>query len=308
MSVFAPSPPPLSALIPALLALGLLVPAAGATSSKDRCDVSINKLDRIEPTGEYDPYGGGAMSYNEIELEHKKGMACALLVGIDEGRNGTRLMTSSKDRLVYDLYKDGRLSQRVGDIGGNESAMFALTLSDKDDSARLQFFSYLEPGQLVAKGTYLDQVTVNVYDVSSGTPVGPVATRSAQVKTKVRSVVSASVIVDGVSRPLYGSVGTLDMGDLTRGGAGRFDLSVSGNSDYSLSLSSENAGTLVSPGIQGGIGYRLYVSGRQVSLSRGSTVNLGGDGRYELRVETDPAGQALAGTYSDNLILTISAD
>lgn len=298
----------LSALMIAALALGAGLPSAQATSSKDRCDVSIDKLDRIEPTDEYDPYGGSAMSYNEIEIELNKGAACALLVGIDDGRNGGRIMTSSKDRLVYDLYKDGRLSQRVGDIGGNESAMFALSLTDKNDEASLQFFSYIEPGQLVAKGTYLDQVTVNVYDVSTGTPVGPIATRSAQVKTKVRSVVSASVIVDGVSRPLNGSVGTLDMGDLTRGGAGRFELAVSGNSDYSLSLSSENAGNLVSPGIQGGIGYRLYVSGRQVSLSRGSTVDLGGDGRYELRVETDPAGQALAGTYSDNLILTISAD
>ncbi|WP_158660106.1 hypothetical protein [Niveispirillum cyanobacteriorum] len=95
------------------------------------------------------------------------------------------------------------------------------------------------------KGTYSDRVTVNVYQLIDGTPYGPIASRTAQVRTKVRSVVSASVIVDGVTRPLNGSVGTLDLGDLTRGGGGRFDLDISGNGDYSLSLSSSNGGRLV---------------------------------------------------------------
>jgi spore coat protein U-like protein len=297
---------PYSLLILSFLALAAPLPAWA--KNNDRCEISINKIDRIEPTDEYDPYGGGASGYHEIELEHDDGPACALLVGIDDGRNGTRIMESSKDRLVYDLYKDGRLSQRLGDIGGNESALYALQMDSHNDEARLQFFSHIEGGQLAAKGTYQDRVTVNVYELRDGVPIGPIASRTAQVKTKVRSYVSAEVIVDGVSRPLYGSVGTLDMGDLTRGGTGRFELSVTGNSDYSLSLSSENAGRLMARGNPDGIGYQLFVGGRAVSLSRGATVDLGGSGRYELRVESNPAEQALAGTYEDNLILTITAE
>ncbi|MFV3077155.1 spore coat protein U domain-containing protein [Niveispirillum fermenti] len=292
--------------LPVLLLLAGTLPAMAKDS--DRCDIDIRSIDRIEPTAEYDPYGGGATGYNEIELRHKDGGACALLVGIDDGGNGTRVMESAKDRLVYELYKDARLSQRVGDIRGNESAMFPLAMSAKQDTARLQVFSYIEPGQLVAKGTYQDRVTVNVYELRDGTPYGPIASRTAQVRTKVRSVVSASVVVDGVSRPLSGSVGTLDMGELTRGGSGRFELSVSGNGDYSLSLSSENAGRLVSRDSPSGIGYRLYVGGRAVSLGSGTTVGLGGAGNYELRVESDAAPQALAGTYHDNLILTITTE
>lgn len=290
-----------------VLALCLLLPAAAPAKDKDRCEIDVSSIDRIEPTAEYDPYGGNATGYHTVELEHDDGPACALLVGIDDGGNGSRVMESSKDRLVYDLYKDSRLSQRVGDIRGNESNMFALQMDKKNDEASIQFFSNIPSGQLVAKGTYSDRVTVNVYQLVDGVPVGPIATRSAQVRTKVRSVVSASVIVDGVARPLNGSVGTLDLGDLTRGSNGRFDLDISGNGDYSLSLSSQNGGRLVTTGGDS-VGYQLYVSGRAVSVGRGANVDLGGAGRYELRVETGAAGQVLAGDYHDNLILTITAN
>ncbi|WP_165772076.1 spore coat protein U domain-containing protein [Niveispirillum lacus] len=289
------------------LTLCLPLSVAAAAKDKDRCDIDISKIDRIEPVAEYDPYGGNATGYHAVELEHEGGPACALLVGIDDGNNGSRVMESSKDRLVYDLYKDSRLGQRVDDIRGNESNMFALAMDSKNDNASVQFFSNIPGGQLVAKGTYSDRVTVNVYQLLEGIPVGPIASRTAQVRTKVRSVVSASVIVDGVERPLNGTVGTVDLGDLTRGGIGRFDLDISGNGDYSLSLSSQNGGQLVTSG-GGSIGYQLYVSGRAVSMARGATVDLGGAGRYELRVETAAAGQVLAGTYNDNLILTITAN
>lgn len=290
-----------------VLALGLLAVLPAWSKDKDRCEIDINSIDRIEPTDEYDPYSGGATGYHQIELEHDDGPACAILVGIDDGGNGSRVLESSKDRLVYDLYKDSRLNQRVDDVRGNESNMFALSMDSKNDKAEIQFFSNIPGGQLVQKGTYSDRVTVNVYQLIDGTPYGPIASRTAQVRTKVRSVVSASVIVDGVTRPLNGSVGTLDLGDLTRGGGGRFDLDISGNGDYSLSLSSSNGGRLVGAGGVS-IGYQLYVSGRAVSLGRGTTVDLGGSGRYGLQVQTDGAAQALAGTYSDSLLLTITAN
>lgn len=292
--------------LPLLLWLLLSATPAFAKDS-ERCEIDINSIDRIEPAAEYDPYGGNATGYHTVELEHDDGPACALLVGIDDGSNGSRVLESSKDRLVYDLYKDSRLSQRVGDIRGNESNMFALQMDEKNDNASIQFFSNIPTGQLVPKGTYSDRVRVNVYQLLDGVPVGPIASRTAQVRTKVRSVVSASVIVNGVSRPLNGALGTLDLGDLTRGGVGRFDLDISGNGDYGLSLSSENGGRLITSGGDS-VGYQLYVSGRAVSLSRGANVDLGGAGRYELRVETGAAGQVLAGTYHDNLILTITAN
>lgn len=289
------------------LALCLLATPPALSMGKDRCDINISNLGQIEPTDEYDPYSGGATGYHQIDLRNgKNASACTILVGIDDGSNGTRVMESSKDRLVYDLYKDSRLSQRVGDVRGSETNMFALTL-DSDQSATLEFFSNIPGGQLVQKGTYSDSVTVNVYQVIDGTPFGPIATRSAQVRTKVRPVVSANVIVDGVARPLNGSVGTLELGDLTRGAAGRFDLDITGNGDYSLSLSSSNGGRLVASG-GGSIPYQLYISGRAVTLSQGNTVDLGGAGRYGMQVQTDNAGQVLAGTYSDSLLLTITAN
>jgi spore coat protein U-like protein len=281
------------------------LPAMGKSS--DHCEISVDSVDRIEPDDDYDPYQGTNLSYHRLEIEHDDGPACSVLIGIDDGRNGTRIMDGGQGRLVYDLYKDSGRSVRINDIGGSQSGMLTASLNNKDDKASFTFYSYIPPGQVVNKGTYTDQVTVNVYEIRDGTPVGPIDSRSANVRAKVREVVSASVTVNGVTRTLSGSSGVLDMGELSRTGGGSFELRVEGNSDYDLSLSSENAGRLVSADNSDGIGYSVSVGGRTSRLTRGTSFSLGGNGTYTVAVQVDDVSRALAGTYSDNLILIISA-
>lgn len=303
--MIAPAPPARHYLAAMMLALLAALPAVGKSS--DRCEISIDSVDRIEPDDDYDPYQGTNLSYHRLEIDHDDGPACTVLIGIDDGQNGTRIMENGQSRLVYDLYKDSGRSQRINDIGGSQSGMLTATLSDKNDEASFTFYSYIPPGQVVKKGTYTDRVTVNVYEVRNGVPVGPIDSRSAQVRAKVREVVSASVTVNGVTRALSGSSGVLDMGELSRTGGGSFELRVAGNSDYDLSLSSENAGRLISADNPDGIGYSVSVGGRTSRLTRGTSFSLGGNGTYTVGVQVDDVSRALAGTYSDNLILIISA-
>lgn len=295
----------MKSLLPLPLLLALAASPALA-KEQDRCEIDIDTIDRLEPADDYDPYGGASLGYGIIEIEHEDGPACTVLIGIDNGRNGTRVLEDGGHTLVYDLYRDGSRTDRINDIGGPTTGLFRATLGPKDE-ASFQVYTYLPPGQLVPKGTYDDRVTVSVYELRNGTPVGPIAQRQGRVKAKVREVVSASVTVNGVTRALSGSSGVLDMGELSRSGGGSFDLNVSGNSDYHLSLSSENDGRLISAQNRTGIGYTVSVAGRTLSLSRGTSLDLGGDGRYRIDIQVDDVSRALAGSYSDNLILTISA-
>lgn len=299
----------MKSLLPLPLLLALATgPALAPASAKEpeRCEIDIDSIDRLEPGDDYDPYGGASVGYGLIEIEHDDGPACTILVGIDDGRNGTRVLQGGRGSLVYDLYRDGSRTHRVNDIAGPSTGLFSATLAPKGKTS-FQVYTYLPPGQLVPKGTYEDQVRVSVYELRNGTPVGPIAQRQGKVKAKVREVVAASVTVNGVTRALSGSSGVLDMGELSRSGGGSFDLDVRGNSDYRLSLSSENDGRLVSAQNRTGIGYSVSVAGRTLSLSRGASLDLGGDGRYRIDIQVDDVSRALAGSYSDNLILTISA-
>lgn len=302
-----PMPPTRSCrwLAAAFLLLVAILPAQGKDS--DHCEVEIDHIDRIEPDDDYDPFRGANLSYHRLEVDHDGGPTCTVLIGIDDGRNGTRIMENGRDRLVYELYKDSARSQRLNDIDGSQSGLFQLTLGPKNDEQSLTFYSYIEPGQVVKKGTYNDRVTVNIYELRNGVPVGPIDSRSVQVRAKVREVVGASVTVNGVTRPLSGNSGVLDMGELSRTGGGSFEVKVFGNSDYELSLSSDNAGRLVSADNPDGIGYSVSVAGRSTRLTRGNSFNLGGEGTYRIDVQVDDVSRALAGTYADNLILIISA-
>jgi spore coat protein U-like protein len=304
-TMIAPAPRARPCLAAMMLALLAALPAAGKSS--DRCEISIGSVDRIEPDDDYDPYQGSNLSYHRLEVDYEDGPACTVLISIDDGQNGTRVMENGQNQLVYDLYKDSGRSQRINDISGPQSGTLTATLSANDDKASFTFYSYIPPGQVVKNGTYTDRVTVNVYEVRNGVPVGPIDSRSAQVRAKVRQVVSARVTVNGVTRTLSGSSGVLNMGELSRSGGGSFELHVAGNSDYDLSLSSENAGRLVSANNPDGIGYSVSVGGRTSQLTRGSSFSLGGNGTYTVAVQVDDVSQAVAGTYSDNLILIISA-
>lgn len=292
-----------------LLALLLcLVPFHTASAGDKSCDVEIAQADRLEPGDDYDPFGGSSLGYNRVELRFRgNGPPCTVVVGIDDGQYGNRMMQHAGERLAYELYKDGSRSQPIGNINGPESGLFKLTLDERNDRAEIQVYIHVPPGQVVRKGPYQDRVVVNAYELRNGTPVGPIATRLVQVRARVREVVDAAVTVNGATRPLSGTSGVLDMGELSRTGGGRFDLTVNGNSDYTLSLSSENAGRLVAPANGGSIDYQVAVQGRTLSLSRGTNIDLGGNGRYQIDVIVGDVSRALAGTYRDNLILTISA-
>ncbi|WP_162305970.1 spore coat protein U domain-containing protein [Oleisolibacter albus] len=292
-----------------LIALLLLLLSPGGSAQATTCRVQVGDITRIEPARTYDPFGDALPEYHRFSVRFLGGLPCRIVVGIDQGRNGDRVMVQGRDRLEYQLYKDAALTQPVTDLFGSENGLFATVLDAREDTAEFQFFSRVTPGQMAGQGTYTDQVRISVYQSFLGILLGPIAVLPVSVRTRVKPVVQASVVLDGVKRDLRGMAGTLDLGDLTQRGSGQFDLEVLGNGAYDLALESENRGQLIAPGVATGIPYQLTVDGYMVNPGSKAVLRLDGLGlqRHQVLVSAGGVERALAGTYRDNLILTVTA-
>jgi hypothetical protein len=161
---------------------------------------------------------------------------------------------------------------------------------------------------MVGAGDYRDSVTFTLYRATGSQPGRVMDTQNVQVRARVRSAASATVIIDGVRQALSGARGTLDFGSLSNGATRGFSLEVTGNSSYSVTLESENGGAFAGP--QGStVPYTLAVDGRSVSNARTVNLSFGANQtQHQVTVTVGEVGRALAGNYQDNLILTVSSD
>lgn len=289
--------------------LAIAGPALTPAAAKESCKVQIRSLNHIEVPDDYDPYEGARTGYHQFEVQHQNGPGCHFMVSAGDGSNGGRQMRFGQNLLDYELYTSADLSQPVASEGGPVSATFTGYVDAEKDQTRFTLFSMVPAGQLVRKGSYNDQIRFEAYELEDGVPTRLLDTSNTQVRARVREVVQATVIIGGVPRALAGTVGTVDLGELTDGGEGRFELEVSGNGEFDLYLSSENGGELRRSGSGPGIPYRINVDGQTVDLRSIRTLMLDGDGqrRYSLVVSSQRVDQAIAGTYGDNLYLSVEA-
>ena len=312
-----PTPPTAATLAAALtaaaLGAALLGAAPPALAKQDSCKLKIRDLSRIEPASTYDPYGGTAgPEFHRFEIQHQNGPGCAFAIGVDDGENGGRRMSGDGgDMLYYELWQDSSRSQRLTDPVTGDMAGAIVGFAENgngNDRVEVSFYSTIQGGQGVSGGTYRDRVGFRLYLLEDGMPSDVLDTQDVQVRTRVANVVSAAVLVGGVRRPLAGTAGVLDFGQMSTGATRSFDLEVSGNSGYDVTVQSENQGQLVSAGRTQSIGYSLTINGRSVSL--GSPVVISGGGGYGLHqmvVTIGDVSQALAGDYADSLVVTVAA-
>jgi len=299
------------ALAALLLCLTLL---AAAPAWAQRCDLRIRDLQPVQTTSVYDPYGPAPpRGFHTFAVELMDGNACDFIVGIDDGENGSsnvRRMADGGGRLNYELWVDGNLRQRLTDpVTGSAAGTFSGKLNGKkNDRVEFQFYSTINGGQAVGAGSYRDRVTFRVYSIQ-GNGIGEVVDiRTVEVSTHVAAAVQANVVVGGISRQLDGSTSMLDFGQMQSGAARSFDLEVSGNSGYSVTVQSDNGGRFMDRTRSQGVPYTLSVNGASVRLDRPVSLSYGGGyGRHQMTVTLGDVSQALAGDYSDSLVVTVSA-
>ncbi len=291
------------------LVLPLVLPLLAAeAAAQSRCSVQIRDLNRIERADDYDPFGGADLpQYHRFEVRHLNGPGCAVAVTIGPGDHGDRRMERSGAYLDYELFKDASLSTPVSGPDGSPSGWLTAFVAE-DESVDFEFFSVVPSGQLVGGGRYDDRVEVEVWLLEGGLPGRRLARREPQVRADVVETVQTSVTIDGAERPLAGgTVGTLDFGTLESGTSRAFLLSVQGNTDYQVTLESENRGSLTGP--SGSIPYTLSLDGRGVGLGSGTTLSYTNARArtHSVVVSIGDIGRAIAGTYQDNLQLTVTA-
>jgi spore coat protein U-like protein len=171
--------------------------------------------------------------------------------------------------------------------------------------------------QVRPSGTYLCPIRITLYQ----------GTRDSFVQMDCKTVVF-SIRVHPVAEMSLGKSGSkfdhtvkaqrLDFGQLEKGETMGLDMRVRSNAGYHVTMESANSGVLKSVDLRTSatISYTLQINGATLSLGRpGQTVlsrsnrltDLNGD-RHELKVTIDQIGNAPAGTYEDNLSLTVVSD
>lgn len=302
----------------ALLALALLmILAALPARAAQSCYAQLSGLSQVTPVSSYDPFASLLPpTYNTVTVQYLGGSNCTFGIGIDSGLwGGTRRMLGlSGNWLSYDLYKDAALTQRVGDSGtGNVSNLITGTVSNGRNSqtATMGFYASVPSGQLVGSSYYFDQVTVTLYQLNSaGNVVAIMDTAIVQVRATVRTSVSATVNVGGLRTSLGASAANVDFGELTTGASRSFDLEVSGNTGYSVTIQSQNGGQLVNSGANTRIPYTMTVDGRGVPSS-GTTLNYysySSLDRHTFIILVGDVTKVIAGTYTDYLLMTVTAN
>jgi len=302
---------PYRALLAGMLLAGpFLAPATEAQGKNDRCELEFRQLDDIEDYDGYDPYGHAPVAQHRFVVRNTDGPSCAYAVTVDWGQRGNRTLKHGNQFLSYQLYKDASAQVPLADDDGPAAGWFTGTLAP-DQEHELVFFSHIPPGQMVTRDNFRDRIEFTLYELEDGLPGRRQETERIWFETYAVVSVQVSVDLGSGRRPLSGMVGTLDLGDLNRDGTATFDLVISGNGEYDIYLSSENRGELRAAGIGAGIPYSLWVNGQWVRLNQGEDeiAVSGGPGQtHSLRVQVGDVSRALAGTYQDNLTLTVEAD
>lgn len=304
----------------AALVLGLAGLAAGQTAPA--CSLSLEPpaavVWRGRAGGGYDPLDPTERWQVARFRVHHEGPACEFWVAVEDlDGQGERRATGSGDaELRYRLADaEGRPPGEAGVYGG---AVAVAAFGEGSADATVELRVILPPGQESPPGDYRDVLTLRLFEG----PVGMIEPRATAL-LQVRFEVAASLELELGSPP----GGELDLGELSGGAAGTLTLRVRGNAAYRLTVRSESRGLLRAGGgglVVGGtavggaaagaagIAYRLQVAGLALAVAgdlelRGEAPGAAGRD-LALEIQVPPAAGAVAGSYRDTLIFSVSAD
>lgn len=298
----------LAARLPAALAGALLL--AGAGPAFAACTISFSGLAN-KSASNYDAYGADYFDTEPFLIAVDANDNCAFAIGAGNGNNASgsiRRMKLGSAYIPYEIYTTPSRTQRLGDATGPISGMITGATAGTSIDPQFEFAWTIPAGTLVPAGTYTDSVRFSLYQVVGGQPGTTKATQNVTFSAKVYATVGASLIIDGSTRDLQ-SGGTLDFGTLSAGLSKSFTLAVSGNTGYTVNLASENRSILKGPS-GATVPYTAQVNGATASLTSASgiTFTYASNQSHSVALTIGDVSRALAGTYQDNLILTVTSN
>jgi spore coat protein U-like protein len=254
----------------------------------------------------------------DFKVEHK-GDACSFFVTFSRGwaSDFNRRMGSGGEAPGYQLYKSANKSNVLKDLpSASATEVISGTFEQGDETRELRYVVVIPPLQIRPAGIYRDRVRVIVYE---GTLENFIEkdSKNVTISARVHRVAELSLVNSGEPFNPQSTTKVLDFGPLTGGKSRSFDLRVRSNSGYTVTFESENGGAMknTDPTDNSTVAYVLEVDGAVVDLSRGRRPSVARNSgmtdsngeRRGLSFAAGPVGDATAGTYRDNITITVAA-
>ncbi len=222
------------------------------------------------------------------------------------------------DSLGYEIYDSVTRRTALRDLpSATASEVLSGAFGPGEDVKELSYVVLVSPEQVRPSGFYTQPIKITVYQ----------GTRDSYVEKDAKTVVF-SIRVDSVAEMSLGEPGSpfdakakghrLDFGNLEKGKARGLDMRVRSNAGYHVTMESENGGVMknIDPRHPATIPYTLQINSaavslgrtRQTVLSRSSRLTDRNGDRHELLVTIDEVGNPPAGTYQDNITVTVVSD
>lgn len=301
----------------------LLQAACAAPRLWADCQLQL-EIDHIDwrggTQGGYDVFDTGEYAQTVYFKLRALGEPCSFFIGIGTGAPGQdrRKAGFGGEELEYWIYDSMDRRFVVKDVpaaGPNEVIQGAF--APGETVKELSFVIVVPPHQVTGAGRYADLLRITAYE---GTPQEFVEKDSKTVTFSIRvdAVAELSLVPPGAPFDPRSKGRQLDFDRLAKGRSKAFDLRVRSNSGYHVSLESENLGVMrnIDPGVESTIPYTVTLGGasvnmrggRQTALSRSSRRTGSQGDRHELQISIGETTGAVAGTYRDNISVTVISD
>lgn len=265
----------------------------------------------------FDPGEYAQTIYFKVRLT---GDPCSFFVTFSRSAPGEdrRRAAFASDSLEYQIYDS--INRRTGlkDLpAANANEVLLGAFGPGETVKELSYAIVVPPEQVKPSGRYTDQLKITVYQ---GTPANFIEkdSRTVSFSVRVEAVTEMAVVNSGAPFDPQAKSQKLDFGKLAKGKAKGFDLLARSNAGYQVLLESESGGVMkhTDPHVAGTIPYVLHVGGspvnlkggRQTALARNKRVTDRNGDRHEVSVTIGDVGNAVAGTYRDNITVTVISD
>jgi spore coat protein U-like protein len=228
--------------------------------------------------------------------------------------NYTRQLASGGNRLNYQLYTSSAMSYVLeAPPTANANQVISGTSTARPGTVMpLSFTFYIPPNQLVAPGTYSDQITMSIYR-SYNDNGSPQATATILFSATVASGAILCLVPTGSSFNSGSTSQTLNFGTLAQGQSLSCDLLVLKNTSCTVTFNSANLGVLkMTPATSDQIPYTCTVNGTALNLATTATLSLptgvstGNGTRLPINITIGNLGFPAAGNYSDTITVTVT--
>lgn len=244
-------------------------------------------------------------------------------IGFSTGISGNydRTMVSGGNTVSYNLYADNSTNtplKSLADASGN-SERLTVKFQNNELQKTVSFEGRLpvpNQGRLVLpKGNYSDIITATASPKGSNSLS---ADKNFQVSLNLPAEIDVSLVNSGGAFDPSKTNHTMDFNIITLGDSRQVDLKVKSNAGYTLSLSSQNGGSLKHlTSANFSIGYLLKVNGVGQSFSGAGIPLVIGTGvgitptagvNFTLNIEIGDPSNKLAGTYQDVITVTATSN